>query len=385
MKKESVFQKKSAGEHLPGFPFLISSGLSIFIVLCLSAPVFFSAPGALFTAKLAWIFGIGFASYRVFRTGSVSKWRSLFFIILAWAFILEFKSTLIGLSGSAWVSPEIQEVPYCHIAIASTLLNHLYHQYLAVLSGHWLKWSPLAAGLFFWLLATLSIGQGWCSWACFYGGLDTTFSSFGKKPLLKWFHLPRGIRDFSLALLITVLVLSLVKTQPIYCLWGCPLKISTGFLDPDTAIRKLQLAIFAVAGILFIIGIPLLIKKRTFCTFLCPFGAWQALVGRISPFRVSIRPDLCTLCGQCLKACPVYAIDAEGVKEHKISSYCNRCGDCFDACPTGAIDYTIRGLAPGTPLPRILFLVSAWLIGGSVSLLFVPSAMLKGIQWIASI
>jgi len=347
-------------------------------------PVFSGAGGALFAAKLAWISGIGFASYRVFRTGRVSGWRSLFFIILAWAFILEFKATLLGLSGSVWVTPEIREVPYCHIAIVSTFLNHLYYQYLALMSGHWLKWSPLAAGLLFWLLATLSIGQGWCSWACFYGGLDTTFSSLRKEPFLKWFHLPRGARDFSLALLIAVMLLSLAKTQPVYCLWLCPLKISTGFLDPDTVIRKWQFAIFAAAGILFVIALPVLIKKRTFCAFLCPFGAWQAIVGRISPFRVSINPEVCTLCQQCLKACPIYAIDATGVKEHKISSYCNRCGDCFDACPTGAIDYSIGKRLSGTPLPRILFLISAWLIGGSVSLLFVPSAILKIIRWVSS-
>ncbi|PIU40588.1 MAG: hypothetical protein COT00_00925, partial [Candidatus Omnitrophica bacterium CG07_land_8_20_14_0_80_50_8] len=292
---------------------------------------------------MAWIGFIGFASFRTFKSGRVSRWRSIFFVILAWAFILEFKAKLIGLHGSAWFSPETQEVPYCHIAISSTLLNHLYGQLLAFSSAHYFQWSPLAAGAFFWLLGTLCIGQGWCSWACFYGGLDTTFSKLTKKPLIRLPYLPPGVRDFSLALFIAVVLLSFAKFEPVYCIWVCPLKISTGFLDPETGLRQIQLAIFATAGILFIILLPFLFKKRTFCTFLCPFGAWQSLVGRLNLFRVTIDPDTCTLCQQCLKVCPVYAIDAKGVLEHKVSSNCNRCGDCFDACPTGAIDYSIVG------------------------------------------
>lgn len=328
-------------------------------------------------AKLLWIGFIGWASYRVFRTGRVSRWRAIFFIILAWAFVLEFKAALVGLRGSPWLTSDIQEVPYCHVAIASSLLNYVYGQYLALTSGNYLKWSPLVAGAVFWLLATLSIGQGWCSWACFYGGLDTTFSKLRKTPVFKWFHLPKGLRDFSLALLIAVALISLVKLQPVYCLWICPLKISTGFLDPNTVVRQIQLAIFASLGIVSIILLPLLINKRTFCAFLCPFAAWQAWAGRLNPFRVTIDPAVCTSCGQCLKACPIYAIDQEGVKNHQISSYCNRCGDCFEACPTGAIDYTVLDQKPQGINSRVLFLISAWLIGGSISLLFVPNAFLR--------
>jgi len=367
---------RSAKSHgsLPQLPSLIfSAAIAAFLVFTFIG----TTRGGLLSAKLFWTALIGFASYRVFVTGRVSKWRSVFFIVLAWAFILEFKAGLLGLHGSAWLASEIQEVPYCHIAIVSTLLNHLYNQALALSSGNFLQWSPLAAGVLFWLMASLAIGPGWCSWACFYGGLDTMFSRMRKKPVFRCFHLPPHLRDFSLALFVAVLLLSLTSLQPVYCLWICPLKISTGFLDPDTSLRQIQLAIFATIGILFIIVLPLLINKRTFCTFLCPFGAWQYLMGRGNLFRVSINPSVCTLCEQCLKACPIYAIDLKGVREHKISDHCNRCGDCFDACPTGAIDYSILGKLNDTPIPRVLFLIAAWLVGGGVSLLFVPQALVR--------
>lgn len=355
----------------------MSFGLSVFIVLSLALPVLLTAKGEFLFAKLAWIALIGLASFLVFMTGRISRWRSFFFMIIAWAFVLEFKASLIGLRGSAWFTPQVQEVPYCHVAIASVLLNYLHSVYLAFVSGDFLKWSPLLAGVLFWLLVTLSIGQGWCSWACFYGGLDTTFSKLRKKPILKWSHLPAGARDFALALFVAVALVSLTKSQPVYCLWICPLKISTGFLDPHTTVRWIQFYIFATAGTVSIILLPIVTNKRTFCTFLCPFGAWQALVGRANPFRVTIDPEICTRCGQCLKVCPIYAIDEKGVNEYQILSYCNRCGDCFPACPSGAIDYTILGRKPSANLARIFFLISAWLIGGSVSLLFVPAAMLR--------
>ena len=353
-------------------------------MLILLFPVLWQAPRfsrELLFAKILWISLIGAASFRVFVTGLVSRSRSLFFIIFAWAFIVEFKSQLLSVAGSFWKSPLIQEVPYCHIAIASTLLNHLYSAYLAFTTPNPLQWMPLAAGVFFWLLGSLTIGQGWCSWACFYGGLDTTFSKLIKKPVLKWAHLPRGVRDFSLALFVTMILLSFAESKPFYCVWICPLKLSTGFLDPENAIRRLQLFIFASLGILFIVFIPLFVKKRTFCTFLCPFGAWQALVGNLNPFRVKIDPALCTHCKKCVIVCPVFAIDPYGTGDQTVSSYCNRCGECSDVCPSGAIDYTLAWAQNKPAYARPFFLVSAWIVGGAVSLLFVPSAMLKIAHW----
>jgi hypothetical protein len=52
----------------------------------------------------------------------------------------------------------------------------------------------------------------------------------------------------------------------------------------------------------------------------------------------------------------------------------------MDACPTGAIDYSSTlHLAPG--FERIAFLLSAWLVAGSISLIFVPDVLLKLFRW----
>jgi ferredoxin len=365
----------------------VSAALALALAAALTAVAALAMPcaGAPLVATLLWVAAIAVMAYRVFVTGRVGRWRSTFFIILAFAFLVHFKSNLIGLTGSPFIAAEAQEVPTCHIALASSFLNHLYQQYLAFTSGAWRQWSPLTWGAL-WLVVTLVLGQAWCSWACVYGGLDSAFSRLSRRPRLKWRRLPKGVRDAPAAVLVAMLLLSLVTLQPIFCLWMCPLKLSTGFLDPTTRIRMAQLAIFSGLGVVFLIVLPWLTKKRAFCGLVCPFGAWQAFFGRLNPYRVRIRAEGCIQCRRCIMACPTFAIDEEGLKSHQVSPYCNRCGECMDACPTGVIDYALAGkrltLPPGAA--RVTFLLTAWLVAGSLSLRFVPEVLVAVWRWMAA-
>ena len=322
---------------------------------------------------LAWFGFVGAIAFTILRTGRVSNWRALFFAIMAWAFVIDFKARSVGLTGSAFVTKEVQEVPYCHIAIASSILNYLYYQYLALRSGHWRMWGPLSLGVL-WLVVTLTLGQAWCSWACMYGGLDETFSRLRRRPWLRWVHLPGNLRELPAAILLACALLSLTTLVPVFCVWACPLKLTTGFLDPNDTVRKIQLGIFVLLGTFALVVGPLLTKKRVFCGLICPFGAWQAFVGRINPFRVTIQADHCNNCGLCLMSCPTFAIKTEG-QTPEITPYCNRCGECLFVCARGAIGYTLAGCGPrDASLP---FIFCALLVGGAVGGLFVPEAMVR--------
>ena len=319
--------------------------------------------------RLLWISLVGFVAYMTRRTGRTSRWRALLFVAMAWGFVWQFKSRSLGLGGRLFTTSEAVEVPYCHIAIASYILNHAYNHYLALRSGHWFRWGPLSLG-FLWLVVTLVLGQAWCSWACFYGGIDEGFSRILRKPLLRLEKLPGRLRDLPAAVLLVSALFSLTMVLPAFCLWACPLKLTTAFLDPNDLVRKVQLAVFlALAAAAMVIG-PLLTKKRWFCGLICPFGAWQALFGNLNPFRVAIRPEACSQCQLCLKVCPTFAIEPEGLKAHVISAYCNRCGECVDACPTGAIGYAL--FHDPTRDARPLFLFCALVVGGAVGALFLP-------------
>lgn len=358
----------------------------LFLILGTLAVLSTYSNPSLLGAKIIWVGFIAFIGYLIFHQEKISRYRSLMFIIMAWAFLLEFKANLIGLGGNAFFVSETQEVPYCHIAIASTFLDFVYNQYLALTSGHWEIWGPLSLGLL-WLVVTLTIGQGWCAWGCFYGGFDEGFSKIFRRPLFR-FNLPRRLRDFPAALLLFLILISFTASLPIFCLWLCPLKITTGFLDPISTIRKIQLVLFVAIGIVFLILLPILTKKRTFCGLICPFGAWQSFFGRINPYRVTIDPQKCNQCRKCLQTCPTLAIDQTGLSQYKISSYCNRCGKCIDICPTQAIRFTVWGKSLNLPdyFPRIIreicdvnvwFVFAAFLVSGAISNLFVPSALLR--------
>ena len=53
--------------------------------------------------------------------------------------------------------------------------------------------------------------------------------------------------------------------------------------------------------------------------------------------------SLCIACGECVKACPVNALDLISAPEPYINidrNICNTTGDCVKVCPTGAIQFT---------------------------------------------
>jgi polyferredoxin len=366
----------------PWAPSLLFGALVFVPVYLFSRPLI-PAEGGLLPGLLWAAFTAG-TGVMILRTGKVSRWRALFFFVLAAGFILSFKAELIGL-GRFFTSESPQEVPYCHIALASTALGHLYQQYLAFMSGSWKSWGPLSLGVL-WLVVTLALGQGWCSWACFYGGIDDGISRILPKPLLRWESVPGRLRDFPAALLVFLLLVSLSTLLPIFCLWLCPLKLTTSFLDPVDSTRKVQFALMLVAGAVFLVGLPLLTGKRAFCGLLCPFGAWQAAFGRINPFRVTLDPAACTSCGLCTRACPTFCLPVSPEGKPEVLSYCNRCGQCMDACPSSCIRYTVLGRdLPGKhPLwdARVLFVYCALVVSGTLGMLFVPKAVLRLIELI---
>jgi ferredoxin len=160
---------------------------------------------------------------------------------------------------------------------------------------------------------------------------------------------------------------------PIFCLWVCPFKLTTEFLGqgPERVAREI---VFISVGAVTLVALPLLAKKRSFCGLICPFGAWQSLVGGLHPFRVTISPDRCTACGLCIDACPTMVLSDKSLAVKKIPAYCNACGECVDACPAGAASFTLWGreLPPGPGLlgelldVRVLVLFAGLLVGGSL-------------------
>jgi len=241
-------------------------------------------------------------------------------------------------------------------------------------------WGPLTLGAL-WLFVTLAAGRAWCSWACFYGGIDDGLSALPRRPLLRSGKLAGKLRDLPAALLIFLLLASLAYMLPVFCLWLCPFKLTGAFLEADAGPRRIQYALMGGSLAVLLLG-PLLTKKRIFCSYLCPFAAWQAFWGRLNPFRVTAEKEKCNGCLACAEACPMTALKAESDGRPAALAYCNLCGQCLAACPREAMRYTVLGLS----LPaggragrffsaRNFFVFSALTTGAVFSSLWAPAAL----------
>ena len=74
---------------------------------------------------------------------------------------------------------------------------------------------------------------------------------------------------------------------------------------------------------------------RPFCKWLCPLGAFYALLNNVSLFQMRVDTHKCVSCGACAKACKM-DVDITKTPNH---AECIRCGMCMKACPTDAIQY----------------------------------------------
>jgi polyferredoxin len=123
---------------------------------------------------------------------------------------------------------------------------------------------------------------------------------------------------------------------------------------------QIIVTIFVSVVIVFLASI--IFRKRAFCSTLCPFGALPPMIHKISPYKMKIDQDKCVKCDLCFKECPSFAIDRTD-NVYSITRYCNLCYRCVRECKYDAI--TTNRLTPFISL----------LIGGALSLFYVPSAI----------
>jgi len=314
--------------------------------------------------------------YLMMRTRQTHRWRRMFFVALAFLFPIGFIWELITLRGSMSIPLDQMiggNTPFCFLAIPMILIPAALTRTI-IFPGSILPSASnphsIAVMVALWLGATIVVGKGWCSYGCFFGGLEEGFAAIRKRPFLR--KLDPRLRLGPWAVLAAIVLLSAATFEPVYCSWICPFKAVTEFRAVHSLQTAVQTFIFTALFLGLVIVLPLLTKKRTQCTFLCPFGAFQSIFNKVSVFDVRIRRDKCKECVLCRESCPTMSLDKGSLEHGEPMLSCMRCGACVDVCPRDAIVWHIKGTAIQAPpeRARLLWLYGAWafavMFGGGI-------------------
>jgi len=323
--------------------------------------------------------------FMMMRTSSTYRWRRWFFVALGLLFPVGFIHQVIAMRGTMGIPIEEMiagRTPFCFIPIPLLILPAALMKTVvfpgSILPHGGMSGGGMAAMAGIWLAMTLVIGKGWCSYACFFGGIEEGVASVPPKAKMRKID-PRW-RYGPWAVLLVMVLMSLALFEPAYCMWLCPFKAVSEYVAARNTVGMVQNGIFVLLFATLVVALPLLTKKRTQCAFFCPFGAFQSIFNKTSIFDVKIDRSRCTPCVLCQKSCPTLSLTDESIVKGETLMSCMKCGACVDACPKDAAVWHIKGteVAVKPERARLMFLYAAW----AMAIMFGGSIIAEGLQTI---
>ena len=356
---KSAVMKKSFGRSLL---YTLPMFLITFMFMTGGRPDF-SNPASAMAMVTAFLF-VNILYFLMHYTGKTDKFRAIIFIVFALSLSFTLIKNILEIRSSmSFSQSDILEckIPFCHLVIPMMILPAAFTNSIifpgSIIGG----FANIASMVVLWLVATLVLGRGFCSWGCFYGGWDDGFSRIRKKPVIRkiseiWKWMP-------FAVLIMVSLTAALTLVPTYCDWICPFKAVTEFEQVTSVESATKAAVFVSLFAGLVVVLPAMTRKRTQCSFLCPLGAVNTLSNKVTPFTIKVNKKACTECFKCVEGCPLFALSKEGITNGKVSVFCSKCGKCVDACSQNAIHFGIKGVPSGTlkNFSRNLFLFVSFL------------------------
>ena len=194
------------------------------------------------------------------------------------------------------------------------------------------------------LLLGVLLGRFICGFLCPFGWFQELLHKIPTRKLSTKRLKPLTYIKYAVLLLAVVLLPALITNDvgmgdPFFCKYLCPQGVLEGAIPlaaVNSGIRSALGVLFSwKLGILITVIVLSVLFYRPFCKWLCPLGAFYALVNRVSLFGMKVDKHKCVSCGRCAKACKM-DVDVTKNPDH---TECIRCGMCIRACPTKAVSF----------------------------------------------
>ena len=212
----------------------------------------------------------------------------------------------------------------------------------AVVGSSKFRFSYYITGILILLGALL--GRFICGFLCPFGWLQELLHKIPSPKRSTKRLKPLRYLKYAVLLIMVVLLPALVVNEmgmgdPFFCKYLCPQGVLEGAIPLSLTNAGIRAALGKLFSwklcILLAVVVASVVFYRPFCKWLCPLGAFYAVMNRVSLFQMRVDTDKCVSCGACARACKM-DVDITKTPNH---AECIRCGMCIKSCPTKAIHY----------------------------------------------
>lgn len=194
------------------------------------------------------------------------------------------------------------------------------------------------------ILLGVLLGRFVCGFLCPFGWLQELLHKIpGKKISTKKLkpltYIKYVVLLFAVVLLPVLVVNDVGMGDPFFCKYICPQGVLEGAIPLAIANAGIRSALghlftWKLAVLIAVVVLSVLFY-RPFCKWICPLGAFYALMNRVSLLGIRVDACKCVSCGKCSMVCQM-DVDVVRAPNH---AECIRCGKCIGACPVDAISY----------------------------------------------
>jgi polyferredoxin len=227
-------------------------------------------------------------------------------------------------------------------------------------------WSLLLVG------ATFVAGRFFCGYICPLGVctdfLDRVFFRGKKRPALRSEAGFRRVKFFLLFIFVAAAItgvslaffldpISLLTRVYTFLVYPLLITLLNLFLDLVRPLSQelgwvrlshrhyVQPAYYMSVVIFLFFGVIIALNRwapRFWCRFLCPLGAFLALIAPLSLLKRRVSTG-CNACLKCQKACPMGAVEAEPTGTNLLE--CIQCRTCARVCPQKAVTFSASSIS----------------------------------------